>query len=150
MIARFVERARTEGVPLRGSGQTLPSEWLILSLGWKGNLAAALLSILIIASGVSKLVHSRAQSAETAIAAQFELPSGRFIPTEGTQEVSAPQRTKRLIVQTRLRALHPRFVDSAHTPEQAISERRWFLTATLGPFGDPIFGQTLRGPTRSQ
>jgi hypothetical protein len=72
MIARFVERTRAEGVPLGGSGQTLPSELLIQSLGWKGNLAAAQLLIMIIASGVSKFVHSRAQSADTAGAAQTQ------------------------------------------------------------------------------
>jgi hypothetical protein len=86
-------------------------------------LAAVLLSILIIASSVSKLVHSRAQSAETTIAARGELPSGRSIRTGGTREVSAPQRTKRLIVQTRSRALHPRLLDSVRTPEPANSER---------------------------
>jgi hypothetical protein len=124
MIARFVERARAEGVPLGGSGQTLPSELLIQSLGWKGNLAAALLLIMIIASGVSKFVHSRAQSADTAGAAQLELPSEQSIQTRGTPERSAPQRTERLSVQRQLRRLHSRFVESAHTPERPNSEKR--------------------------
>jgi hypothetical protein len=124
MIARFVERARAEGVPLRRSGQTLPSELSIRSLDWKGNLAAALLLIMIIASGVSKFVHSRAQSEDTARALQLELPSERSIQTRGRQERSAPHRTKPLFVQPQLRRLHSRFVESAHTPERPNSEKR--------------------------
>jgi hypothetical protein len=122
MIARFVERARAEGVPLRGTGQILPSE-LSIRLGWKGNLAAALLLITIIASGVSKVVHSRGQSADTASAAQLELPSERSIQTRGTQERSAPQRTKRLFVRRQLGRLHSQFVESVHTTEQPNSEK---------------------------
>jgi hypothetical protein len=132
MTARFVERARASGVPLRGSGQTLPSEFLIPSLGWKGNLAAALLLIMSIASGVSKLVHSRARSADTASAAQLEL---RSIQTRGTLEHSAPQQTERLTVQRRTKRYqnqtvlkNPLFSNSAD-----VGHPRFFRSERSGP-----------------
>jgi hypothetical protein len=99
MTARFVERARAAGVPLRGSRHTLPSELLLRSWGWKGNLAAVLLLIMSIASGVSKFVHSRAQSADTVSAPQLELPSERSIQARGTLEGSALQQRERFTVQ---------------------------------------------------
>lgn len=101
MTARFVERARAAGVPFRGSAHTLPSALLLRSLGWRGNLAAVLLLIISIASGISKFVHSRAQSADTASTARLEMPSQRSIQTNWTLEPSAPQQTKRLTVQRR-------------------------------------------------
>ena len=135
MTARFVERARAAGVPLRGSGQTLPSELLIRSLGWKGNLAAGLLLIMCIASGVSKLVHSRAQSADTASAAQLELPGKRSIQTRGTPERSAPQQTERLTVQRRTKRYQNQTVlkNRLFSNSADVEHPRFFRSERSGP-----------------
>ncbi len=60
MTARFVARARAEGIPLQKSADSLPRE-LFHSLGWKGNIAAALLMFAIVA-GISNRIHTPAFS----------------------------------------------------------------------------------------
>jgi hypothetical protein len=107
----------------------------IRSLGWKGNLAAAVLLIMIIASGVSKFGHPRAESVITASPAHSELLRERSIQTSGTQDRSAPRPTKRLFVQRQLRSLHSRFVESAQTPERPDSEKR--NGSSLSPLAAP-------------
>jgi hypothetical protein len=129
MIARFVERARAEGIPLRDSEQVVPSHLSLASLGWKGNLAAALLLIAIIAGGISKAVHSRAQSEDTGNSAKLELPTHRSIQTEIPQDRTTPQ-------DRQMKMSNARYLKSAHTPRRPNSEQE---SGSLSP------GQVLPG-----
>jgi hypothetical protein len=123
MTARFVERARAEGIPLRDSEEIVPSDLSFASLSWKGNLAAALLLIAIIAGGISKVVHSRAQSADTAKSVKLELPTHRSIQTEIPQTRSTPQATKLLRVPRQMKMSNARYLKSVHTPRRPNSEQ---------------------------
>jgi hypothetical protein len=123
MTARFVQRARAEGIPLRDSEQIVPSHLSLASLSWKENLAAALLLIAIIAGGISKAVHSRAQSADTAKSAKLEMTTHRSIQTEIPQNRSTPQDTKLLPVPRQMKMSNARYLKSAHTPRQPNSEQ---------------------------
>jgi hypothetical protein len=120
--ARFVERARAEGVPLRLSAQ-LPGEFFIRPLGWKGNLAAAVLLIMIIANGVSRFGPPRVQSVITTSRPYPELLSEQSIQRVDTQDRSAPRPTKRLFVGQQLRRLHSRFAESAQTSQRPNLEK---------------------------
>jgi hypothetical protein len=135
MTARFVERARAGGIPLRESEPMVPSHLSFGSLSWKGNLAAALLLIAIIAGGISKSVHSRAQSADKA--AKLELANQQSIQTKITQTRTTPQRTKLLPVPRQMRMSNARYSESAHTPRRPNSEQD---SGFLGP------EQVLPGP----
>jgi hypothetical protein len=134
MTARFVEQARAEGIPLRDSEQIVPSHLSLASLSWRGNLAAALLLIAIIAGGISKAVHSRAQSADTANSAKLELPTHRSIQTEIPQTRSTARDMKLLPVPRQMKISNARYLKSAHTPRQPNSE-----SGTLSP------GQVIPG-----
>jgi hypothetical protein len=59
MTARFVARAGAEGIPLHKSAHSLPRQ--LFPLGWKGNIAAALLLLAVIA-GMSSRSHRSAFS----------------------------------------------------------------------------------------
>jgi hypothetical protein len=66
MTSRFVARARAEGIPLRKSAGSLPCE-LLHSLGGRGNIAAALL-ILALVAGISNRSRTPALSRAPVIA----------------------------------------------------------------------------------
>jgi|ERR1700722_494469 len=66
MTARFVVRARAEGIPLQKSADSLPHE-LFHSLGWKGNIAAVLL-ILGVVAAISNRSHAPASSTSSVVA----------------------------------------------------------------------------------
>jgi hypothetical protein len=76
MTGRFVVRARAEGIPLQKVADSLPRE-LFHSLGWKGNIAAALLVLAVVAE-ISNRSHAPAFSTSSVVArptATGEVPS---------------------------------------------------------------------------
>ena len=84
MTARFLERARAEGIPLRKSRRTLLDRLTICSLGWKGNLAAVLLIITIVASEISRSIHSGVRS-PSSVSAEVALPTGKSSQVKTTR-----------------------------------------------------------------
>jgi hypothetical protein len=88
-----------------------------------------------IASGVSKFVHSRAQSADTASAAQLKLPGERSIQTRGTLERSAPQQTERLTVQRRTKRYQNQTVlkNRLFSNSVDVEHPRFFRSERAGP-----------------
>ena len=121
MTARFVERARAEGVPLRDSTQLLPSHLSFRPLSWKRSVAVALLLIAMIAGGISRAVHSRARSADTTTVAKLELPSEKPSQIHVTQNRSTQQPTKLLPVPRKTTMSKARFAglkqDGSSGPE---------------------------------
>jgi hypothetical protein len=65
MTARFVARARAEGIPLHKSAHSLPRE--LFPPGWKGNIAAVLLLLAVVA-GMSNHRHTPAFSTRSFVA----------------------------------------------------------------------------------
>jgi hypothetical protein len=120
MTARFVERARDQGIPLREPEQLLPSDLSFGLLSWKENFVVALLLIVIIA-GISQSVHSRPQSTDRAKDTKLQLPNERSIQAEIQQNSSIQQRSKPPIPR-RTRISNARFVESARTPTRPSSE----------------------------
>lgn len=125
MTARFVERARAEGIRLRDSEQIVPSYLSLVSLGWSGRLAAALLLIAIIVGGISRVVHSRSQSADIANSARLEQPTHQFSQTEIMpsqteilQNRSTSQDKKRPNVSMKMTVSNARHLGPAHNPRR--------------------------------
>jgi hypothetical protein len=116
MTARFVETARTQGIPLREPARLLPNERLSGLSGWNGHLAAALLLVAIVAGGISKSVHWRAPSTGTATTSKLEFPSAQSEPTRITQNRSTQQHSRRLPAPRRIRMSNAGSVESALTP----------------------------------
>jgi hypothetical protein len=137
MTTRFVERARAEGIPLRASGQTLPVDLSFASFGWKGNLAASLLLVAMIAGGISKSVYSRAQSADRAQAARLELANEWSVQTRLTEEVPTPPQTKLLARPRQMGMSNGRFVESVHSRGRPNSE------PNLGSFGPALTSPSI-------
>jgi hypothetical protein len=108
MTARFVERARAQGIPLQESDRLLPTD---LSSGlptWNRHLAAALLLVAVVAGGISKSIHGRAPSTS----AKLEFPNAQSEPTRSTQQ----QHTKRVPAPRSTRTSHAGSVRSVVSP----------------------------------
>jgi hypothetical protein len=101
MTARFVTRARSEGIPLQKSMDTLPHD-LFCSLGWKGNVAAALLILAVIAGGISDRIHSGGLSTAT-VSTAANSGSGGPLKTKSAEVRSTPRGVtpKRVVRQAR-------------------------------------------------
>jgi len=134
ITARFVERARAEGIPLHDSGQMMPSDFSFGPLGWKGSCAAALLVIAIIAGGISKSMRWRAQSADTVTAAKLEVPDAPSLQTKIVQGRSSLQRTKLAPVRRRMRVPSAR-LQTEHAPSLPNSEEDGSFGSELGSPG---------------
>jgi hypothetical protein len=145
MTARFVERARVEGIPVQASGQTM-SGGLSFGFGWKGCLAGALLLAAMIVGGISKSGHSRAHSAETAATVKLELPNQRLIHAI-TQKHSSTQRTRILSVRRQTSVPNARFVETGSLRPE-LNRNHGFLGPELGS-GDIQLTAKLSGQTIS-
>jgi hypothetical protein len=126
MTARFVTRARAEGIPLEKSAGSQPSAFLY-SLGWRGNIAAVLLMLAVIA-GISNRRNSSPFSASAIVA-------GANATGEGTLEPEAAQvRSSRLFkrsqVVRRARSHHP--FDTSKGTADGVQPSELGFTSTLG------------------
>ena len=126
MTARFVTLARAEGIPLQKSAGSQPREFLY-SLGWKGNIAAVLLMIAVIA-GISNRRHSP-QFSTPAIAA------GANASGEATLEPKSAQvRSSRLLKPKQMvrgAKKHHRF-DTSEGTVDAVQPSEFMFTTSLG------------------
>jgi hypothetical protein len=90
MTARFVSRARAEGIPLRKSARSQAGDFLY-SLGWRGNIAAALLMLAVIA-GVANRRHSPLFSTSGIVAGANA--TGEVTLEPGSAQVRSPRLLK--------------------------------------------------------
>lgn len=128
MTARFVTRARAEGIPLQTSADSQPREFLY-SLGWRGSIAAALLMLAVIAGMLNR--------GQTPAFSRSAIVAG----SNGTGEVtfepkSAQARSSRLLKpkQVARRANdHRRFETTGDTVEGVQPSELLFATLGLTP-----------------
>jgi len=111
MTARFVERARAEGIPVRNSQRMMPGD-LSFGLGWKGSLAGVLLLVAMTIGGISRSSHSRTPSADTAVAAKLGPPDQQPIHVKVTQNHFATQRARLLSFRRHTRMPNARVVET--------------------------------------
>lgn len=112
MTARFVERARAQGIPLQESERLLPTDVSSGLSTWNRRLAAALLLVAVVAGGISKSIHGRSPSTT----AKLEFPNLQSEPTRITQNRSTQKHTKRVPAPRSARISHAGFLSSAVTP----------------------------------
>jgi hypothetical protein len=117
--ARFVERARSEGIPLRETGKMLSGHQL---LGWRGALAGSLILLVIVAS-ISKSVNVRAPLMSTARSANVEPPNERSIRVATAQNRWIPRRRKPSPVSQQMAASNIEFVKLVGSPLKSNSMR---------------------------
>lgn len=124
MTARFVRRARAEGIPLQKSGRSQPREFPY-SLGWRGNLAAALLMLAVVA-GISNRRHLP-QFSTSAIAAGSNA-TGEVTLEPKTAQVSSLRLLRPKNVARRAKD-HRRFETTGGTVEVAQPSELTFTTS---------------------
>jgi len=114
MTARFMERARAQGIQLRQSA-LCPSDLSFGLLSLKGSVGAALVLIAILTLSISKFVLSRAPLEDTSSAEKSGLPNERSIQSEIGQNPSTQHRTEPLPVPRQMRISNARFPESTNT-----------------------------------
>jgi len=124
MTARFVTRARSEGIPLQKSMDTLPHD-LFCWLGWKGNVAAALLILAVIAGGISDRIHPGVLSIAT-VGTAANSASGGPLKTKPAEVRSTPRGVTSKRVVRQARPAH-RFSNATDVIRRAYSWEAGFL-----------------------
>jgi hypothetical protein len=127
MTGRFVVRARVEGIPLQKFADSLPRE-LFHSLGWKGNIAAALLMLAVVA-GISNRSHAPAFSISSVVARPSA--TGEVLPEPKSARVLSTSRSLESKQVIRRAKDHLRFESTRGSVPGAHSSELPF-TASLG------------------
>ena len=123
MTARFVERARAEGIPLRGLAAMFPSRLSFGWPGWNGALAAALLLIVITTAGISHSFHLRARSVVRGRTAEIRLPDEGSIHRNAVEDRSESRNARFFHVRARMQSTRDPS-SSAGSPRRLNSGRR--------------------------
>jgi hypothetical protein len=116
MTARFMERARSEGIRLQEPKRLMPAALSFGALGWKSNVGAALLLIAIIA-GIVNSTHTQSQFAGSSKRSQSGPMKETVIPLRA-HSGSEPSLKQRQPGQHK-RTLDHRFAGPPNTPDKA-------------------------------